>query len=177
MKKVFVVGTCGSGKSTFSHKLSKICHLPFYEIDDYYWLPNWEMNSPENIFRAVSKIVLSDEWIIAGNNSGVRDFSWPKADVIIWLDYPFLVCFWGVWMRMWSNIRHKVPICNGNYESFKRAFFSRDSILYWVLSSYRRRKKNYLRLMEDPKFAHVKFIRFRSRKQAANWLASLDVTS
>lgn len=43
MDKVMVVGSSGSGKSTFSRQLSKILKVPVYHLDMYFWKPNWQM--------------------------------------------------------------------------------------------------------------------------------------
>ena len=32
-------------------------------------------------------------WVLAGNYSKLRDIIWPRAESIIWLDYPFLLVF------------------------------------------------------------------------------------
>ncbi len=39
--KIMVIGSSGSGKSTFSRKLGEILSLPVYHLDLYYWKPGW----------------------------------------------------------------------------------------------------------------------------------------
>ncbi|WP_206064485.1 hypothetical protein [Neptunomonas sp. XY-337] len=41
MKKVMVVGSGGSGKSTLSVWLADELRLPVYHLDRLYWKPNW----------------------------------------------------------------------------------------------------------------------------------------
>jgi len=36
-QKIFVLGTIGSGKSTFSKKLSLILKIKHYDLDDIFW--------------------------------------------------------------------------------------------------------------------------------------------
>lgn len=40
-------------KTTIAGKLSKILNIPFHDLDEYYWLPNWqEINREEFISLA-----------------------------------------------------------------------------------------------------------------------------
>jgi len=41
MNKIAVIGSGGSGKSTFSRKLGNILNLPVYHLDTVYWNPGW----------------------------------------------------------------------------------------------------------------------------------------
>ena len=41
MKRIMIIGSGGSGKSTFSSKLSEVLGLPLYHLDAYYWKPGW----------------------------------------------------------------------------------------------------------------------------------------
>ena len=50
MKRVNVIGTSGTGKSTFSKKLAEKLEVPYLEMDRIFWLKNWEEPSNEVFF-------------------------------------------------------------------------------------------------------------------------------
>ena len=41
MKKVIVVSSTGSGKSTLSKGLSALLSIPHIQLDALFWKPNW----------------------------------------------------------------------------------------------------------------------------------------
>ena len=41
MQRVLVMGSSGSGKSTFARRLSKITGIPFVSLDALFWKPGW----------------------------------------------------------------------------------------------------------------------------------------
>ena len=41
MKRIAVIGSGGSGKSTFSALLGTELNLPVHHLDQLYWKPNW----------------------------------------------------------------------------------------------------------------------------------------
>ena len=41
MQRVLVMGSSGSGKSTFARRLSEIAGIPFVSLDGLYWKPGW----------------------------------------------------------------------------------------------------------------------------------------
>ena len=41
MQRVLVMGSSGSGKSTFARRLSEITGIPFVSLDGLYWKPGW----------------------------------------------------------------------------------------------------------------------------------------
>lgn len=57
-KRINVVGTSGSGKSTFARKLAQTMQLPYIEMDKVFWKPNWVEPSNEEFFlSSVSAVV------------------------------------------------------------------------------------------------------------------------
>jgi len=42
MNRISVIGTSGSGKTTFANKLAGILRIPHVELDALYWEANWE---------------------------------------------------------------------------------------------------------------------------------------
>ena len=47
MKRINVVGTSASGKSTFSKALAQKLGLSYIELDDLFWLDDWVESTDE----------------------------------------------------------------------------------------------------------------------------------
>ncbi len=98
-KRLVVVGVTSSGKSTLAEKIAKRFYLDYIELDALHWEPNWQ-SAPQEVFRArVEKATQTEKWIVAGNYHVVRDLIWTQAEVVIWLDYPFLTMLWQLTRR------------------------------------------------------------------------------
>ncbi|WP_273380987.1 hypothetical protein [Symbiobacterium thermophilum] len=96
---------------------------------------------------------------------------------MIWLDYPLGIILWRLLRR---SVRRSVlgeELWNGNRESLWKHLLPRDSLFYWVLTTHRRRRQRYEAMLQQPEYAHLRFIRFRSPREAAKWLASVPTTA
>src|SRR5512139_2715160 len=92
-KRVVVIGVTSSGKSTLAATLAGRFHMDFIELDALHWEPGWQ-EAPLEVFRErVEKAVQAERWSVAGNYRVVRDLVWPRADALLWLDYPFITVF------------------------------------------------------------------------------------
>ena len=80
MKRIVIVGTSGCGKTTLANKLSKMLSIPCIDLDDYYWLPNWQSRDPEEFYTIVGELTKDESWIINGNYSNVRKLIWERCD-------------------------------------------------------------------------------------------------
>lgn len=169
MKKIVIVGTSGSGKTTFAKKLSNKLGQKNIDLDDLFWLPNWVERSPEDFREKVFEVLSNDSWIIAGNYNSVRNHIWDKADTIIWLNYSFPVVFGRALKRTLVQTLTKEEICNGNKASLGRNFFSKNSILLWVLRTYWKRKRKYPRILKELE-GMKKVVVFRKPSEAKRWL-------
>jgi len=69
-------------------------------------------------------------------------------------------------MRTISRAITKEELFSGNRESFIMSFFSKESILLWVLKSFPRRKREYPKLFKTGKYPHLRIIELRNRCQA-----------
>src|SRR5687768_13420816 len=93
MRRIHVIGTSCSGKSTFAAALAARVGLPHVELDALHWEPDW-VEVPDDIFRSrVTDLVATEGWVVDGNYSVVRDMVWARADTIVWLDYRFPLVF------------------------------------------------------------------------------------
>jgi adenylate kinase family enzyme len=84
-----VLGTSGSGKTTFARQLAFKLAVPHVELDSLHWDSNW-MEAPDDIFRQRIANALSTEsgWVVDGNYHRFGDLTWARAHVLVWLDYP-----------------------------------------------------------------------------------------
>ncbi|MEZ0226609.1 MAG: adenylate kinase [Alphaproteobacteria bacterium] len=173
MKRIVILGVTGSGKTTFGRKLAVRLGYPATDLDDLNWLPAWTERPKEEFYALAGAAAQKPEWVIIGNYSKVRNAVWPHADTFIWLDYPFPRVFWQLLRRSVLRAIDKNPICNGNIESWKQ-FFSKNSIMLWLFTSYRRRRRDYGAIFSAAgNSPNISYIRLRSPKSAAEWLKNI----
>jgi adenylate kinase family enzyme len=174
-KRVIVVGVTSAGKSTLAENLAKHFGYKFIELDALHWEPNWQEAPPE-VFRArVSKAIDGDCWIVAGNYRQVRDLIWPKAEVIIWLDYPFLNVLWQLTRRTFRRWWAQELLWGTNREPFWKHFklWSKESLFNWLFKTYWRRKREFPLVLSRPEHLHLKLMRFRHPIQTKKWFDEL----
>ncbi len=125
MQRIAVIGSGGSGKSTFADELSRITGLPLFHLDEYYWRPGWA-ETPSDEWRVVqSALVAHDRWIIEGNYSNTYDLRFARVDTVIVLSPPRRVCLYRVIKRVVVNW-HRDAQAQGCPERFDISF------LHWV---------------------------------------------
>lgn len=172
-RRISVVGTTGSGKTTLAAALARRLGIPHFEMDALYWGPNWSGTPPEILRPRVAAALAGEAWVIDGNYSIVRDIILSRADTLVWLDYAFPVIFWQLFLRTLRRALRREELWAGNRERLGTAFFSRDSILWWAIQTYRRRRRQYSALLADPAYAHLIFVRLRTRAAMRAWLDAL----
>lgn len=172
MNKIIVVGSSGSGKSTFSKQLSAKLQIPYIEMDYLFWKPQWTEPGDEEFFEKILASIDRPKWVLDGNYGRSHHLTWKDADTVIWLDLPF-------WLTLYQNVSRSVKRAiirkelwkgTGNKESFLK-MFSKDSIVLWLIKTYDRNVKRYEERMKDPKYSHIRFIRLRSRREVKRFLA------
>lgn len=170
MRKVAIIGVSCSGKSTFAYELSKNLNLNFTDLDDLFWNPGWIITESNVFLEKVKTVLESEEWIIAGNYQTVQKVILKEADTIIWLDYSRFVVWKRALLRTFKRALLKEPCCNGNFESLKLSFFSKDSILLWVYQDYPRKKKRYEEMLSRNYFRGKDFKRIYHPHEAVQFL-------
>lgn len=90
-RRIVVLGSPGSGKSTFSHALAAGTGLPLIHLDDLYWRPGWRRPSTPEWERTVEQLSAGPCWIIDGNFAATIRQRVERADAVVLLDrHPWL---------------------------------------------------------------------------------------
>ncbi len=92
MKKVLIIGCCGSGKSYFARELAQLTGLPLYHIDRIRWRTDWTLMPREEFIPIIKDIMNCDEWIIDGNYINSLELRLSYADTIFYFDIPTEEC-------------------------------------------------------------------------------------
>ncbi len=173
-KRIVVIGTTSSGKSTMAKRLADKFGLDFIELDALHWEPNWT-EAPYEIFRArVDEATRAECWALAGNYREVRDIVWPRAEAVIWLDYPLWTLFWQLTRRTFTRWWNRELLWGTNYENLWTHFklWSEESLYHWLFKTYWQRKREYPRQFAEPRHAHLTVIHLKSPREAEDWIAN-----
>ncbi|MFL5805216.1 MAG: shikimate kinase [Roseiflexaceae bacterium] len=173
MKRITVVGTPGAGKTTLAQHLAAHFTYPFIEIDALYWGPNWSPVSREHFRDQVARAVAAEHWTTGGNYSVARDIIWERSDTVIWLDYPFSIVLWRLFRRTIKRIITREELWSGNRETWRDAFFSRDSLFLFAIKTHYRRRRTFPAELAQPAYAHLHTLRFRHPSAATKWVRQL----
>ena len=92
MKRVIVIGSPGSGKTTFAEKLNKRTGLPLYYLDAIWHKPDKTHISREEFDSRLSEILARDSWIIDGNFSRTLESRLAECDTVFLFDLPTVGC-------------------------------------------------------------------------------------
>ena len=112
-----------------------------------------------------------------GNYTVTRELLWPRAQAIVWLDYPFARTGWRLLRRTMGRSARREELWNGNRETSRKAFASSKSILLWYLRTYFRNRRRIPAALADPAHAHLAWVRLRSPRATERWLDRLEVAA
>ena len=172
-KRIAVVGSTGSGKTTLAEAIAQSLGLAHVEIDALHWDPGWR-EADLLVFRErLSEALAGPAWVVDGNYAKVRDIIWPRADTLIWLELPLTVVLWRLFRRTVRRVVTREELWNGNKETFRGAFFSKDSLLVYVFKSRKKHRQTYPDLFRQPENSHLRLIHFRTAAQVKSWLDTL----
>jgi adenylate kinase family enzyme len=99
MRRILIVGSSGTGKSTVARAIGARLGLPVIHLDNHYWRPGWVPSDDADFDARVAALAAADRRVIDGQYSRTWDLRVGRADMIVWLDLPRRVYFWRVLKR------------------------------------------------------------------------------
>lgn len=176
-QRIVIVGTTGSGKTTLACRSAQVIGGRHIELDALYHDTGWVPADPD-VFRARVRAAIAgqERWVTCGGYRGhVREITWPLADQIVWIDLPFRVTFSRMMRRTILRIGRGEELWNGNRESLRNTFASRDSLLLFAVQHRNKYREQYPEALSDPALAHVSTVRLRRQRDVTAWLQGLTV--
>ena len=161
MKRILILGSPGSGKSTFSKKLQQIVGLPLFHLDNIWWKPDMSHISRDEFDEKLEEILKKDAWIIDGDYSRTYEPRIRACDTIVFLDYDEDLCIEGIKGRV-GEIRDDIPWVEETLD---------PELLAEVETYAQLKRPRVLELKEQ--YPEKKWIVFRCREEADDWFREL----
>ena len=168
--RINVIGTAGSGKSTFSKRIAEKLDIPCIEIEELAWKSNWTEATDDELFSKLKTLLSSEDWVLDGNYSKTRHIKWKRCQIVVYLDLSFHIIFYRLLRRTLIRIFTGKELWAGNKETFWRQFFTRDSMILWTIKRFSMNRKRYTELFEKPEYSHIKFVRLCSDKEVEDFV-------
>jgi adenylate kinase family enzyme len=169
VRRISIVATAScSGKTTLGRELARRLDVPFVELDALHHGPNWTEATAEELRAKVEPLVAGGAWVIDGGYWGkLGDLVLHNADLVVWLDLPIRVWLPRLLRRTVGRIARREELWNGNRETIRNVFLSRNSLILYALRNHPRHRRVY-----PERLARYDVVRLRSPTEVARWLAT-----
>jgi adenylate kinase family enzyme len=169
--RIVVIGSPGSGKSTFSKELAKIRGIPLYHLDKIYWKAGWNPVSTLEFEEELKKILVQKSWIIDGNYSQTLVIRKGYADTIFFMDLQWPICMFRVIKRNIKN-RNRIrdDITSGCDEKFDSDFLI---LLKYIFHFPGKNRNDILRELSGNAY-NKKITVFRTGRSSREFLKKLN---
>jgi predicted kinase len=172
-ERILVLGRTGSGKTTLARELAAALGVTHVELDSLYFRPDLT-TTPASVLREKTRAAIAgDRWVTDGNKRAVRDLVWPRADTIVWLDYPAYVSLW----RLAKRARTRTAALSaeaarsGRRTGLPKQMVAAARRVLTALRSHRGQRREYPRLFAQPANRHLAVARLRSPRATRQWMA------
>jgi energy-coupling factor transporter ATP-binding protein EcfA2 len=172
--RILVLGRTGSGKTTLARQLAGVLGVQHVELDALYFDADLSTVPLEVLRSRTSVAVAGERWVTDGNKRAVRDLVWPRADTVVWLDYPFAVSLWRLGKRAarrTSAVRRDAASGGPGPAGAGRHLVTAGRGVLRALRSHRGQRRLFPVMLAEPAHRHLAVVRLRSPRQTRGWLA------
>ena len=146
MKKIYIIGPVGSGKTTFAKKLSQKYNIKYYELDKVSWDDdNGNIKRPtEEALKIFNNIIKNKSWIIEDIGRDKFKQGREDADIIYYLKMSKVKAYYRV-IKRWFKQRFKKEVynCPPTFSQFK--------YFIYTVNSYYKKEKDILKSLDEYK--------------------------
>ena len=174
-RRILILGRTGSGKTTLAREVAAALGVPHVELDSLYFGPDFSRAPLPVLRERTSAAIAGERWVTDGNKRAVRDLVWPRADTIIWLDYPVYVSLW----RLAKRARTRTSALSaqaaqtGRRTGLPKQMLAAARGVLTALRSHRGQRREYPRMFGQPANQHLAVARLRSPRATRQWLARI----
>jgi predicted kinase len=174
-QRILILGRTGSGKTTLARELAAAIDVPHVELDALYFGPGFSTVPLPVLRERTTEAIAGERWVTDGNKSAVRDLVWPRADTIVWLDYPVAVSLWRLGKRaLWrTSVLTTEASHSGDKAGLPKQMLSAAKGVLTALRSHRGQRRAYPRMFAEPQNRHLAVVRLRSPRATRRWLAGV----
>ena len=172
-ERILILGRTGSGKTTLGRELATALRVTHVELDSLYFGPGFS-TAPLPLLRERTRAAIAaDRWVTDGNKRSVRDLVWPRADTVIWLDYPVYVSLWRLAKRARSRtLALSAQAAQGGRRSaLPKQMLAATRGVLTALGSHRGQRREYRHMFAQPANQHLAVARLRSPRATRQWIA------
>ncbi|MCB1691172.1 MAG: hypothetical protein KDI19_00325 [Pseudomonadales bacterium] len=174
MKRIAILGSSCAGKTTLSKRLEEKLGYKRLELDAINWLAGWQERDFDEFRNIVDRETEAETWITDGNyGSRLGSMLVDRADTIIWINLPFLTVYRRLMQRQYRRLFLNEELWNGNREGWRQALFEKDSLIYWIPRTWRRRNRVLRRLFDRPP-PGKQMLEFRSVLELERWIGQVQ---
>ena len=109
-KRIHIIGTGGSGKTTLARQIADALNAPCYKLDNIGYARHSKRSLEERL-HDVRQIAAQPRWVSEGGYLWWVDDLLQNADVIVWLDLHWTLCYQRIVTR---HIRADIAGNNSN---------------------------------------------------------------
>jgi adenylate kinase family enzyme len=152
-KRIHIIGSVGSGKTTLAKLLSKRYNIKYYELDNVVWERHKSgdiRRTDEDRDKYLEQIVNTKSWIIEGAHSQAWvSKSFNNAELIIFLDTPYFVRTIRIIKRY---VRQIIGVESANYTP---SFIMFKSMFRWNRIFEKESKPKILKMFQQDKINSI----------------------
>jgi adenylate kinase family enzyme len=158
----------GNGKTTLGRALAERLEVPFVEMDALVHGPGWTETADEDLRRQVEPLLAGAGWVVDNPyQRKLGNLVLEHADTVVWLDLPLRVWVPRLLRRTFRRMRGTETLWNDNQETFKAAFWGRESLFGYGLRMHFSRRRRY-----PVELAPYNVVRLRSADAVGRFLAA-----
>ncbi|WP_341957816.1 AAA family ATPase [Microbacterium sp. LWH13-1.2] len=174
-ERVLIAGVTGSGKTTLARRVAEMWDLRHVEIDGLFHGENW---TPRPSFIDDVRAFASEHrWVTEWQytSKGTDAILAPRAQVVIWLDYPYRLVRRRLLRRTLARRTFRTPLWNGNVEPAlwdREGWTGENDILRWQKNTRHKWEERMPSI--EAAHPHLRIVRLGHPRELERWLAGAD---